>query len=152
MQLLARETGREVLPVSIKDAAALKKFSDRLTKAICYKLKALVMEYRPTIGLEIHAELKTRTKMFCDCANDPDEMRPNVNICPICTAHPGTLPVINHEAVRHILRIGAAVGGRFADSSEFDRKSYFYPDIPKGIKSANTRIRLLSAARWLALH
>src|SRR3989338_3808118 len=90
------------------------------------------MEYKPTIGLEIHAELKTRTKMFCGSANDPDETRPNVNICPICMAHPGTLPVINREAVRHILRVGSAIGGTFADFSEFDRKSYFYPDIPKG--------------------
>jgi aspartyl-tRNA(Asn)/glutamyl-tRNA(Gln) amidotransferase subunit B len=90
------------------------------------------MKYIPTIGLEIHAELKTRTKMFCDSANDPDETRPNVNICPICLAHPGTLPVINREAVRHILRIGTAVGGNLADFTEFDRKSYFYPDIPKG--------------------
>ncbi|MDE2173652.1 MAG: Asp-tRNA(Asn)/Glu-tRNA(Gln) amidotransferase subunit GatB, partial [Patescibacteria group bacterium] len=90
------------------------------------------MAYRPTIGLEIHAELKTRTKMFCDSANNPDETRRNVNICPICMAHPGTLPVINREAVRHILRIGVAVGGTIADFSEFDRKSYFYPDIPKG--------------------
>lgn len=88
--------------------------------------------YLPTIGLEIHAELKTRTKMFCDCANDPDEALPDVNICPICTAHPGTLPVINREAVRHVLRIGAALGGTLADFSEFARKSYFYPDIPKG--------------------
>jgi aspartyl-tRNA(Asn)/glutamyl-tRNA(Gln) amidotransferase subunit B len=90
------------------------------------------MIYRPTIGLEVHAELKTRTKMFCDSANDPDEMRPNVNVCPICMAHPGTLPVINTEAVRHVLRIGTAIKGRLADFSEFDRKSYFYPDIPKG--------------------
>lgn len=90
------------------------------------------MEYRPTIGLEIHAELKTRTKMFCDSKNDPDETRPNVNVCPVCMAHPGTLPVINREAVRHILRIGTAIGGELADESEFDRKSYFYPDIPKG--------------------
>lgn len=88
--------------------------------------------YLPTIGLEIHAELKTRTKMFCDCANDPNETRPNVNICPICTAHPGTLPVANRAAVRHVLRVGAALGGAIADFSEFDRKSYFYPDIPKG--------------------
>ncbi len=88
--------------------------------------------YRPTIGLEIHAELKTKTKMFCNSANDPDETRPNVNICPICLAHPGTLPVINREAVRHVLRIGTAVGGTLADFTEFDRKSYFYPDIPKG--------------------
>ncbi|MEK7144855.1 MAG: Asp-tRNA(Asn)/Glu-tRNA(Gln) amidotransferase subunit GatB [Patescibacteria group bacterium] len=88
--------------------------------------------YRPTIGLEIHAELSTKTKMFCNSANDPDESRPNVNICPICLAHPGTLPVINREAVRHMLRVGTAIGGTIADFSEFDRKSYFYPDIPKG--------------------
>lgn len=88
--------------------------------------------YRPTIGLEIHAELKTRTKLFCSSKNDPDEARPNVHICPVCLAHPGTLPVVNREAVRHILRIGTAVGGTLADFSEFDRKSYFYPDIPKG--------------------
>lgn len=90
------------------------------------------MNFVPTIGLEIHAELRTRTKMFCDSANDPDETRPNVNVCPVCMAHPGTLPVINKEAVRHMLRIGTAVGGTLADFSEFDRKSYFYPDIPKG--------------------
>lgn len=88
--------------------------------------------FKPTIGLEIHAELKTRTKMFCNSANDPDEMRPNVNVCPVCLAHPGTLPVINKEAVRHVLRIGTAIGGTIADFTEFDRKSYFYPDIPKG--------------------
>ncbi len=88
--------------------------------------------YFPTIGLEVHAELKTKTKMFCDSANNPDESRPNVNVCPVCMAHPGTLPVINQEAVRHILRIGAAIKGQSADFSEFDRKSYFYPDIPKG--------------------
>jgi len=88
--------------------------------------------YRPTIGLEIHAELATRTKMFCNCANNPDEVRPNVNVCPICTAHPGTLPIINREAVRQVLRIGTAIGGAIADFSEFERKNYFYPDIPKG--------------------
>src|SRR3989344_3232755 len=90
------------------------------------------MALRPTIGLEVHAELRTRTKMFCDSPNDSDETRPNVTICPVCLAHPGTLPVINREAVRHVLRLGAAVGGALADFTEFDRKSYFYPDIPKG--------------------
>ena len=88
--------------------------------------------YTPTIGLEIHAELKTNTKMFCSSRNNPDETRPNVNTCPVCLAHPGTLPVINKEAVRHVLRVGAAVNGELADYTEFDRKSYFYPDIPKG--------------------
>lgn len=88
--------------------------------------------YIPTIGLEVHAELATRTKMFCGCKNGSEEVLPNVNVCPVCLAHPGTLPVINKEAVRQVLRVGAAIGGTLADYSEFDRKSYFYPDIPKG--------------------
>ena len=88
--------------------------------------------YIPTIGLEVHAELKTRTKMFCDSKNNPDETLPNVNVCPVCMAHPGTLPVINKEAAKHIVKIGRAVGGGIADFTEFDRKNYFYPDIPKG--------------------
>lgn len=100
--------------------------------------------YRPTIGLEIHAELKTRTKMFCACKNDPDEMRPNVNICPVCTAQPGTLPVINKEAVRHVLRVGAAVGGGRPDFTEFDRKNYFYPDIPKGYQISQYKYPLVA--------
>ncbi|MGE5541399.1 MAG: Asp-tRNA(Asn)/Glu-tRNA(Gln) amidotransferase subunit GatB [Bacillota bacterium] len=89
-------------------------------------------EYRPTIGLEIHAELATATKMFCDSANNSEETEPNVNVCPVCMAHPGTLPTINRRAVEHVLRVGTALGGTLADYSEFDRKSYFYPDIPKG--------------------
>lgn len=102
------------------------------------------MKFTPTIGLEVHAELHTRTKMFCNSKNDPDETRPNVNVCPVCMAHPGTLPVINREAVRHILRIGSAVGGTLADFSEFDRKSYFYPDIPKGYQISQYEHPLIS--------
>lgn len=88
-------------------------------------------EYFTTIGLEIHAELKTETKMFCACKNDPDEEKPDHNICPVCMAHPGTLPVINEKAVEHVIRVGLALGGQIADFTEFDRKNYFYPDIPK---------------------
>lgn len=101
-------------------------------------------KYTPTIGLEIHAELKTRTKMFCDSLNDPDETRPNVNICPVCLAHPGTLPVINKEAVKHVLKMGVAVGGELADYTEFDRKNYFYPDIPKGYQISQYKYPLVS--------
>lgn len=90
------------------------------------------MEYKPTIGLEVHAELKTLTKMFCSCKNDPDEKIPNVNICPVCTAQPGTLPVPNKEAIKKVLKVGIALGGKIGHLSEFDRKNYFYPDIPKG--------------------
>jgi aspartyl-tRNA(Asn)/glutamyl-tRNA(Gln) amidotransferase subunit B len=88
--------------------------------------------YKITIGLEIHAELKTKSKMFCGCSNDPENKTPNQNICPICMGHPGTLPVINKEAVKKILQVGVAVNGELADFTEFDRKNYFYPDIPKG--------------------
>ncbi len=88
--------------------------------------------YRPTIGLEVHAELATATKMFCGCKNAPHEALPNTHVCPVCMAYPGTLPVPNKEAVRQVLRVGVAIGGTLAKFSEFDRKSYFYPDIPKG--------------------
>ncbi|KKU58846.1 MAG: Aspartyl/glutamyl-tRNA(Asn/Gln) amidotransferase subunit B [Candidatus Wolfebacteria bacterium GW2011_GWE2_47_12] len=87
--------------------------------------------YKPTIGLEIHCELKTKTKMFCGCANDPEERHPNVNICPICTGHPGCLPTINKEAVRKVIKLGMALGSEIPTISKFDRKNYFYPDLPK---------------------
>ena len=90
------------------------------------------MEYKPTIGLEIHAELKTKTKMFCDSLNDPDEKHPNMNVCPICMGHPGTLPVINQEAVKKVIMAGLALNCKIADESFFERKNYFYPDLPKG--------------------
>ena len=89
-------------------------------------------EYQPKIGLEIHVELKTKTKMFCSCPNDSDEKHPNVNICPICTAQPGTLPVINKEAVRKTIKTGLALNCQIPEYSKFDRKNYFYPDLPKG--------------------
>jgi len=101
-------------------------------------------DYQATIGLEVHAELKTRTKMFCACLNDPDEKEPNKNICPVCLAHPGTLPVINKEAVKKVLLVGAALGSRLADYTEFDRKNYFYPDIPKGYQISQYAYPLVS--------
>jgi len=90
------------------------------------------MNYQPTIGLEIHVELKTKSKMFCSCLNDPDEKVPNVNICPICLGHPGVLPVINEEAVKKTIKTGLALNCQIPEYSKFDRKNYFYPDLPKG--------------------
>ncbi len=100
--------------------------------------------YTPTIGLEIHAELKTKTKMFCCSRNDSDEKEPNVNVCPVCMGHPGTLPVINKEAVRQVLRVGIALGAELADFTEFDRKNYFYPDLPKGYQISQFKYPLVS--------
>ena len=89
------------------------------------------MNYRPTIGLEIHAELSTQSKMFCDCKNDPMEIDPNTNVCPICMAHPGTLPKANREAIEMVLKTGLALNCQINKLSKFDRKNYFYPDLPK---------------------
>jgi aspartyl-tRNA(Asn)/glutamyl-tRNA(Gln) amidotransferase subunit B len=89
-----------------------------------------VAELEAVIGLEIHVQLSTRTKMFCGCAlSFGDE--PNVHTCPICLAHPGVLPVPNEEAIRYALKIGMALGCKIAPRSIFHRKNYFYPDSPK---------------------
>ncbi|PSO45643.1 MAG: Asp-tRNA(Asn)/Glu-tRNA(Gln) amidotransferase subunit GatB, partial [Parcubacteria group bacterium SW_6_46_9] len=101
-------------------------------------------DYVPTIGLEIHAQLNPQTKMFCDSPNDPDENQPNTNICPVCVGHPGTLPTINKEAVRQVLRVGKALDGELADFTEFDRKNYFYPDLPKGYQISQYEHPLVS--------
>ena len=92
----------------------------------------IMRAYKPTIGLEIHAELNTPQKMFCSCANDPDEKEPNKNICPVCAGHPGAIPTINREAVLAVAKLGLAVGGKVLERTKFDRKNYFYPDLPKG--------------------
>mgnify|MGYP001393606579 FL=1 len=88
-------------------------------------------KYKPTIGLEIHFEPKTKYKMFCNCLNDPNEITPNKNVCPICLAHPGVLPTINKEAIGLILKLGIALNCTIPKMARFDRKNYFYPDLPK---------------------
>ena len=90
------------------------------------------MTYEPVIGLEIHAQLKTKTKMFCGSLNDPDETHPNVHVCPVCMGHPGTLPVPNKKAIESVVKVGLALSCEIAKRSKFDRKNYFYPDLPKG--------------------
>lgn len=90
-------------------------------------------KYIPVIGMEVHIELKTESKMFCDTKNGMGmETEPNVNICPVCTAQPGTLPVPNKKAVEFVQLAGLALNCELNLKSKFDRKNYFYPDIPKG--------------------
>ncbi len=101
-------------------------------------------EYFVTIGLEIHAEMKTKTKMFCRCKNDPFNSKPNTNICPICTGQPGTLPYVNKQACKNVMKVGVALGSDLADFSEFDRKNYFYPDIPKAYQISQFQYPLVS--------
>src|SRR3989338_98890 len=89
------------------------------------------MKYEPVIGLEVHVQLKTKSKMFCGSPN-AEAAEPNVHICELCTGQPGTLPVINREAVEKSLKVGLALNCEIAEYSKFDRKNYFYPDLPKG--------------------
>jgi aspartyl-tRNA(Asn)/glutamyl-tRNA(Gln) amidotransferase subunit B len=103
--------------------------------------------YYPTIGLEIHAELATESKMFCACKNDPDEEHPNVNICSVCMAHPGTLPVPNAKAIESVIKVGLAMGADIANFTEFDRKNYFYPDIPKGYQISQYKYPIISGGK-----
>lgn len=100
--------------------------------------------YITTIGLEVHAELHTLSKMWCGCKNEPLAERPNSNICEVCMAHPGTLPVPNKDAIKKVIQVGLAINGNIADFTEFDRKNYFYPDIPKGYQLSQYMFPIVS--------
>lgn len=89
------------------------------------------MEYEPVIGLEVHAQLKTHTKIFCNCPTDFGS-NPNDQICQVCLGMPGVLPVLNEQAVQFAIKTGLALNCEIADTTKFDRKNYFYPDLPKG--------------------
>jgi aspartyl-tRNA(Asn)/glutamyl-tRNA(Gln) amidotransferase subunit B len=95
------------------------------------KVKGNLVKYEPVIGLEVHAQLLTRSKIFCGCSTTFGE-EPNTQTCPVCTGQPGSLPVINRKAVEFAIKLGLATSCRIAPYSLFARKNYFYPDLPKG--------------------
>ncbi|MBI4032293.1 Asp-tRNA(Asn)/Glu-tRNA(Gln) amidotransferase subunit GatB [Candidatus Berkelbacteria bacterium] len=100
--------------------------------------------YEIIIGMEIHAELATQTKMFCACSNSPFESAANTNVCPLCLGLPGTLPVMNKQAVEWTVDLGADVGATIAEFTKWDRKNYMYPDLPKGYQISQYDLPLLS--------
>src|SRR5579871_3136266 len=90
------------------------------------------VRYETVIGLEVHSQLLTKSKMFCGCAADYSGAEPNTHVCPICMGMPGVLPVINRQAVEYTIMTGLALNCRIPEFSKFDRKNYPYPDLMKG--------------------
>src|SRR3990167_7447763 len=91
-----------------------------------------MVEYEAVIGIETHVQLKTKSKLFCGCDNNARDAEPNTLVCPVCLGLPGSLPYLNEEAIKLGLRVGLALNGEIAKENKFDRKNYFYPDLPKG--------------------
>lgn len=90
------------------------------------------MKYLPIIGLEVHVQLKTKSKMFCSCQNVGEAAEPNTAICPVCTGQPGALPALNEKSIELGVKVAHALNCTIPETSVFDRKNYFYPDLPKG--------------------
>lgn len=108
------------------------------------------MEYEPVIGLETHVQLSTRSKMFCPCAADYQSAEPNTRVCPVCLALPGTLPVVNRQAVEDAMMIGLALNCEVAGTTKFDRKNYPYPDLMKGYQISQYDVPICTKG-WLDL-
>jgi aspartyl-tRNA(Asn)/glutamyl-tRNA(Gln) amidotransferase subunit B len=108
---------------------------------------AALERYEAVIGIEVHCQLKTASKMFCGCSTDYDGAAPNTHVCPVCLGLPGALPTINRRAVEHVLATGVAIGATTPDATRWDRKNYFYPDLPKGYQISQYDLPLASAGR-----
>jgi aspartyl-tRNA(Asn)/glutamyl-tRNA(Gln) amidotransferase subunit B len=108
---------------------------------------AVLERYEPVIGIEVHCQLRTASKMFCGCSTEYDGAPPNSRVCPVCFGLPGALPVINRRAVEHVLATGLAVESTIPAATRWDRKNYFYPDLPKGYQISQYDLPLASAGR-----
>jgi aspartyl-tRNA(Asn)/glutamyl-tRNA(Gln) amidotransferase subunit B len=93
---------------------------------------AVLERYEPVIGIEIHCQLRTVSKMFCACSTAYADAAPNTHVCPVCLALPGVLPVINRRAVEFVIATGVAIEATIPERTQWERKNYFYPDLPKG--------------------
>jgi aspartyl-tRNA(Asn)/glutamyl-tRNA(Gln) amidotransferase subunit B len=106
---------------------------------------SVLERYEPVIGIEVHCQLRTASKMFCACSTAYDGARPNSHVCPVCLGLPGALPVINRRAVELVLATGSAIGATTPEATRWDRKNYFYPDLPKGYQISQYDLPLAAA-------
>ncbi len=104
-------------------------------------------KYEAVIGIEIHCQLKTASKMFCGCSTDIDGAAPNSHCCPVCLGLPGVLPTINRTAVELVIATGSAIGATTPAATRWDRKNYFYPDLPKGYQISQYQLPLAANGR-----
>ena len=111
------------------------------------RVAAVLDRYEAVIGIEIHCQLKTASKMFCGCSTAYDGAAPNTHVCPVCLGLPGTLPVINRRAVEFVIATGLAIEGSIPERTQWERKNYFYPDLPKGYQISQYAIPLASDGR-----
>ncbi len=109
--------------------------------------RSIADRWEAVIGIEVHCQVRTASKMFCSCAVATSEATPNTHVCPVCLALPGSLPTINRRAVEHVLRTGLAIEATVPGTTRWDRKNYFYPDLPKGYQISQYDLPLASRGR-----
>ena len=132
-------------PAVLREQALPRRPRARARARLRLRPGAAAVTWEAVIGLEIHVQLKTRTKMFCRCANEWGA-EPNTRTCPVCLAHPGTLPVPNGQAIEWAVKLGLALGCEIAPRALFHRKHYWYPDLPKGYQISQYDVPLCARA------
>jgi aspartyl-tRNA(Asn)/glutamyl-tRNA(Gln) amidotransferase subunit B len=118
-----------------------------MTAAVTDRVASVMERYEAVIGIEVHCQLRTASKMFCGCSTAYDGAAPNSHVCPVCLALPGTLPVINRRAVEFVIATGLAIDAAIPDRTQWERKNYFYPDLPKGYQISQYAIPLAAQGR-----
>ena len=115
------------------------------------EFQEVLKSYQLTLGLEVHAQVATKTKIWCQCPISIGQSFENAYVCEVCSGHPGTLPVLNQEVLYKAITLGLALEGEVVAKMSFDRKNYFYPDIPKGYQISQYKNPLVTGGELLGI-